>query len=184
MTSSRLELRRADDGDVDVVLSTFRAGLESYAHFAPAGWEPPELLSERERTAETLADPDTWALLAVESGEAVGHVAFVPARERAIDDPPGDWRVRPLVPGMAHLWQLFVLAPWWGTGVAPELHEAAIVAMRERNYRQARLFTPSGQARARRFYERRGWTAVAEGADRSGLGLDLIEYRLELGATQ
>jgi GNAT superfamily N-acetyltransferase len=175
-----IELRQADERDIDVILATFRAGLASYVEFAPAGWEPPELTGERERTAETLADPETWALIATEDGEAVGHVAFVPARERAIDDPPGDWRLRPLVPGMTHLWQLFVLPPWWGTGVAGTLHRAAVEEMRRRGFASSRLFTPAYHARARRFYERRGWIAVAEGADRGGLGLDLVECRLEL----
>jgi hypothetical protein len=38
------------------------------------------------------------------------------------------------------------------------------------------LFTPEGQARARRFYEREGWRAAAVIED-SNFGMPLVEYR-------
>jgi GNAT superfamily N-acetyltransferase len=83
------------------------------------------------------------------------------------------------VPGLCHLWQLFVLPDWWGTGVAALLHDAAIDEMRSQGYREARLLTPTGHARARRFYERRGW--IARSADwNEMLDLDLTAYRLDL----
>jgi predicted GNAT family N-acyltransferase len=43
-----------------------------------------------------------------------------------------------------------------------------------------RLFTPEGQARARRFYEREGWVQYGEPFE-AGLGIPLVEYRRELG---
>ncbi|MEA2214274.1 MAG: hypothetical protein QOF83_4222 [Solirubrobacteraceae bacterium] len=45
---------------------------------------------------------------------------------------------------------------------------------------RARLYTPSGHVRARRFYERRGWRSQEESWS-AGLGLELVEYRLDLG---
>jgi GNAT superfamily N-acetyltransferase len=84
-----------------------------------------------------------------------------------------------VVPGLAHLWQLFVLPTWWGRGVAPLLHDHAVAQMRVQGYGTARLFTPSWHVRARRFYERRGWNAVAE-AWNEDLSLPLAEYRLSL----
>ena len=50
---------------------------------------------------------------------------------------------------------------------------------REEGFRAMRLFVATGQARARRFYEREGWRAVAEMPE-SPLGLPLIEYRRDL----
>lgn len=109
----------------------------------------------------------------------MGHVAFMPGRRRGADEQGGDWREREVIPGLAHLWQLFVLPDWWGRGVAPLLHGAAISEMRARGYETARLFTPSLHARARRFYERRAWTLVDEGWN-DWLDLQMAEYRLAL----
>ena len=85
----------------------------------------------------------------------------------------------PDVPGVAHFWQLFVRAPWWGTGLATELHAAAVAEAAHRGFAAMRLFTPAGQARARRFYEREGWTGGAP-FDDDTFGMPLVEYRREL----
>jgi hypothetical protein len=50
--------------------------------------------------------------------------------------------------------------------------------MRAQGYASARLYTPFQHARARRFYERRGWTA--EEAWNDDLALPLTDYRLAL----
>jgi hypothetical protein len=44
-----------------------------------------------------------------------------------------------------------------------------------------RLFTPAEQQRARRFYEREGWSAVTEAYLEEPLGLEIVEYRRPLG---
>jgi GNAT superfamily N-acetyltransferase len=168
--------RRAGIDDLDTLLANAAAGLESYTAFAPPGWRPPERGGDRERRAELLADPATWALLALVDDEPTGHVAFMPARERAADEPPVAWQTRPVIPGLAHFSQLFVLPEWWGRGVAPVLHDAAITEMRAQGYVSARLFTPTDHARARRFYERREWQAVDDRFNEE-LGLRLTEYR-------
>lgn len=128
---------------------------------------PPDAFAERERSAELLGDPDTWAAIALAEHAPVGHIAFCPARDRLTRGP---------IPGLAHLWQLFVLPAWWGRGVAPLLHERAVEEMRSRGYRVARLYTPSSHTRARRFYERRGWVCVGEEWN-GNLRLMLAEYR-------
>jgi GNAT superfamily N-acetyltransferase len=174
-----IELRRAGVDDVDVLLADVQAGFESYVEFAPAGWVPPKLLQARPDTIERLADPGAWELLAESDGHPAGHVAFVPGREHLPGATPGGWRAEPIVPGLAHLWQLFVLPDWWGQGVAAALHDAALEQMRSEEYRQTRLYTPSLHARARRFYERRGWSAVREGHNEY-LRLMMTEYRRPL----
>lgn len=175
-----LHTRRAGPDDVDVLLETVRRGFGSYVEFAPPGWVPPPMdAQERARTAEYLGEPDTWALLALDGERPVGHISVIPARERTPESPRNDWREWPLIPGLAHLWQLFVRPPWWGTGAAALLHAAAVEEMSARGFGGARLYTPALHARARRFYERRGWQAVDEAAS-AELGLALVEYRLEL----
>jgi len=62
-----------------------------------------------------------------------------------------------------------------GTGLAARLHDAFLAEVRDRGYRTARLHTPAGHARARRFYERRGWRVSAP--PETWLDLAVIEYR-------
>ena len=179
--SVAVHTRPASLADLDSLLAHVQAGFASYTEFAPRGWRPRAVTRDREWTAELLSDPDTWTLLALVGERTAGHVSFFPAREREAHD-ERHWRRRPKVPGLAHLWQLFVLAEWWGRGVAPVLHEAAVAEMTTRGFERARLYTPTQQLRARRFYERRGWRAVGEQWSPE-LELPLTEYRLVLIAS-
>jgi len=167
--------RSATRDDLDAILANLMAGFESFLEFAPAGWEPPE--PRLDITERILCRPDTWALIADDAdGRAIAHVAFTPARGQPFREPAGAWRDRPPIPGMAHLWQLFVQPAYWGQRVAARLHDAAIGEMAAQGYDRSRLFTPADNRRSRRFYERRGWIAVEDGPD-PDLGLPLAEYR-------
>jgi GNAT superfamily N-acetyltransferase len=169
-------IRVATSGDIDAMVAHLSAGFASYREFAPPGWDPPE--PDRERTLERFRRPDTWARLALADGRAAGHVAFTAATGDPFEDPDG-WRSGPAIPGKAHLWQLFVLPAYWGSGVGAELLDLAVAGMAEQRYERARLFTPVAHARARRFYERRGWEPGGSLTD-PDLGLELVEYRREL----
>lgn len=123
--------------------------------------------------AMRLPDPEWWCMVAEEDGAAVGTVAFMPASQhrRASEEP-----------GLAHLLNLFVRPPLWGTGLAARLHAAAIAEATARGYTAMRLFTPAAQARARRFYERESWTPAGEPHVEDDLGgLEIVEYRRRLG---
>jgi GNAT superfamily N-acetyltransferase len=174
---SSISTRRATVADLDVLVADVQAGFDSYVAFAPLGWVPPEVEADTGVIAELLADPETWALLALVGEDPVGHIAFTPARRRT---PGRPWSSSPSTPGLAHLWQLFVLPAWWGQGVAALLHDAGIAEIRTRDYQAARLYTPSLHARARRFYERHHWQATDEQWNHE-LNLMVTEYRLELG---
>jgi GNAT superfamily N-acetyltransferase len=117
-----------------------------------------------------LARDDVWCLIAEEDGALAGHVAIMDATRH---------QRFPAEPGTAHLWQLFVRAPWWGSGLATQLLAAAVDEARARGYARMRLVTPAGQARARRFYEREGWSAGEPFDDRE-LGLAIVEYRRDV----
>ncbi|MEA2198362.1 MAG: hypothetical protein QOJ25_2413 [Solirubrobacteraceae bacterium] len=172
-----ISTRRATVADLDALIADVQAGFDSYVEFAPLGWVPPDVEADGELMAELLSDEETWALLALAGRDPVGHIAFTPARRRAPGQP---WATSPATPGLAHLWQLFVLPNWWGRGVAPLLHDAAVAEMRARDYESGRLYTPALHARARRFYERRGWAPTGEQWNEH-LTLMLTEYRLPLG---
>ena len=66
-------IRPATAADADTLAATVAEGFDSYRAFAPAGWEPPDMGSRRER----LGMPGTWCESAERDGEAVGHVAFM-----------------------------------------------------------------------------------------------------------
>ena len=103
----------------------------------------------------------------------IGHAAVTPAARSSIRAVPK--------PEIAHLGHLFVKPQYWGSGVAAELLAHATAAATRRGYESMRLFVPVGQARARRFYSREGFSAVGDPFD-PGLGLAVLEYRSPLSS--
>jgi GNAT superfamily N-acetyltransferase len=158
------DLRPAQPAEVPELLDITREGFETYRAFAPPDWRLPDFSEDQ---VVAIDDVATW-VVAEEGGEPVGHALLIPAdRSRVpVDDP-----------ALGHLMQLFVRRSHWGTGVARDLHAAALAAAPERGFSELRLFTPKQQARARRFYEREGWRAVDERPDPS-LGFPIVEYRI------
>jgi GNAT superfamily N-acetyltransferase len=142
---------------------TVLLGARTYVAFAPPGWTAQTPPGEVEMITEMLGRRDTWALLAEIAGEPAAHVSLMP-----------DWRSG----GRVYLWQLFVRPAWWGTGLANALHEEFLAEARRRGYRDARMHTPAAHARARRFYERRGWRPG--GPIEIWRGLPVAEYRRAL----
>jgi GNAT superfamily N-acetyltransferase len=84
-------------------------------------------------------------------------------------------------PTIAELKRLFVRPEHWGIGLASALLEEAIGTAFAAGYRSMRLFTPTENVRARRFYEREGWHAGGTSVH-DELGVELTEYRRALGS--
>lgn len=156
-----MTLRRARPADAATMARTTALGFETYRAFGGSGRAPVVLGGEAIR--ERLGSRSTWALLAEVAGEPAGHVALFP-----------DWRRD----DTAYLWQLFVRPAWWGSGLAATLHEAFVAEAVARGFRAARLNTPAAHARARRFYERRGWRV--SGPPESWGGMTVAEYQCPL----
>jgi GNAT superfamily N-acetyltransferase len=165
-------IRKATVEDVETLARTVHEGFSSYREFAPRGWEPPPVMLELARMRERIEAPDAWCRLAEAGGEPAGHVALLAARGR--DEPQAP------IPGLAHLWMLFIRRPWWGSGLAKRLLALAVEEARARGFTSMRLYTPAGQTRARAFYEREGWATDGVAEFEPMLGLDLVEYRREL----
>jgi GNAT superfamily N-acetyltransferase len=163
--------RAAHTADAGALARAVIEGFEVYREFAAPGWEPPPVADEIALQRELLADETTWCRLAEVDGRLVGQVTFLPAARAAmaIDEP-----------GLAHLRNLFVDRAYWGSGVARELHAAAVTAARSRGFERMRLFTPARHGRARRFYEREGWQVVGDEFYSEGPSLVIVEYRLPL----
>jgi GNAT superfamily N-acetyltransferase len=167
-----MKIRPARDSDAAAIAAIVLEGDATFGDFAPPGWTPPAFEVELHHARDAVASPHRWIAVAVVGDEVVGYTTFVAARLT---------RVSSDEPGLAHLGRLFVRPAHWGTGVATALNAAAVAAASAHGYCQMRLFTPTGHARARRFYEREGWRAVAE-LPESELGLPLTEYRRALGS--
>jgi len=171
--AASLEIRIAGPDDASALAATTRLGFESYFDWAPEGWRPPPRSLEVRAIRERLRHESTWCAMALEpDGVPAGHVGITHANERE--------RAHVRIPGRAHLWMLFVRPPWWGTGLAKRLHALGLEEALRQGYRTIRLYTPAGQARARAFYAREGWTLAGRPFDEPLLGLELVEYRREL----
>ena len=166
------ELRRATLEDAETIAETVQLGFASFRAWAGPAFDPPPAALELPQVREGLKRPSTWAMIAFSGGEPAGHVAVTQARER--EEP------RPDIPGLAHLWMLFVRPPWWGSGLAARLNALAVAHAAERGYAAIRLHTPGGNERARAFYEREGWTTDGVAIPEPLLGLDLVQYRRDL----
>jgi GNAT superfamily N-acetyltransferase len=142
---SVLTLRRAVPADADTLARTGWLGQQTWRAFAPPTWTPRSHAEGVALIRDVLSLPDAWGLLAFVDGEPAGHCVMT----------RGYWTE----PRAALLGALFVRPRWFGTGLAHTLHEAFIAEATERDYPWAWLVTPAGHARARRFYERRGWRA-------------------------
>jgi GNAT superfamily N-acetyltransferase len=162
-----MPIRPARATDAEAIAAIVVECDRTFVDFAPAGWRPPSYERELEQARDAFAQPDRWMAVAEADGQPIGYATFIAASatRAAVDDPD-----------LAHFGRLFVRPPYWGAGVATALHDAAVAEAAARGFSRMRLFTPASHARARRFYEREGWRAVAE-LPESPIGLPLIEYR-------
>ena len=133
MTASDLRIRKATPADAPAVADIWRAGWPD-GHL---GHVPQELVavrtaeSFRERAAERVAD----TVVVEVDGKVAGFTMVV-----------GD-----------EVEQVYVEASHRGSGVAAALLADAEARIRAAGHPRAWLAVVAGNARARRFYERRGW---------------------------
>jgi len=146
--------------------ATADEGFRGYHAFAPRSYVPPRPADTRADLAHRLALPGAFARCARDRRGPLGHVVAFPM--------PGQ-------PGLQHLFHLFLRERAHGTGLAAELLTLAVEDARAGGAAAIRLFTPAGQARARRFYTRENFVLVAGPAHEPALGLALVELRRDLG---
>ncbi len=77
---------------------------------------------------------------------------------------------------------IYVAPAAWGRGVAAALHDHAVARLREGGATTASLTVIARNARARRFYERRGWTFSGDDRAREvgGVVLAFARYTRDL----
>ena len=148
------------------------AGFAAYRTFAPPGWEPPADMAA-EGVTQRLGGERAYGVVALDEGVLVGFAAYEPAREET----PDKGFSGPLIPGLAHVWAVFVAESHWGRGVATGLLADLIDHIRTAGFREARLYVAAGQARARAFYAREGWRETTAPYAVKKLGLAVLEMR-------
>ncbi len=104
-------------------------------------------------------------LVAERDGEVVGFAAAGPS-----PDPQG----------AGELYAINVDPDHWGGGAGRALLGAAQAELDRMGFAESVLWVLPGNARARRFYEREGWTSAGAPPFDPGFGLDLVEYRRDL----
>ncbi len=126
-------IRRGDVEDLALVCAIHReAALAGFANVFPADRFPYPDDAIREGLREQLSDTANTVLV---DAEGRGFALVGPGR----------------------LHRLFVREHAWGSGVAHELHAAALDTLREQGAGSASLWCLAENGRARRFYEKRGW---------------------------
>jgi GNAT superfamily N-acetyltransferase len=102
----------------------------------------------------------------------VGFVNVGPSRDEGAAASTGELRA------------IYVLRSHWDTGAGRALHEHGIASLRDSGFADATLWVLSDNPRARRFYERCGWTldpAATKDLEILGTALREVRYRIALG---
>jgi GNAT superfamily N-acetyltransferase len=134
-------IREARADEVETLLAIQRGACTvAFVHIFPPDRYP--FPDDLVRTAwqEALDDPDVEAFVAEAGGEPIGSVSI-----------GGDF-----------LRTLYVLPPYWRTGVGAALHDHALERLRARGCKRAKLWTLEENWNARRYYEKRNWTLTEE----------------------
>lgn len=156
-----IEVRRAVPGDArwmgSIHVAAWRA---AYRGVMPDeyldGLDEQEIAAVwRERLVSGLSDRApagvaSSTLVAELDGRVVAMAAVGPDRSHPDDASTGE------------LWMLNADPAAWGTGAAVALHRVACDELAARGYGGAALWVVEENARARRFYEREGWTDDGE----------------------
>lgn len=121
-----------------------------------------------------LARATRTDLVCDDGGRVIGFAAFGPAR-----DPDVDAR------DVAELYGIYVHPEQWGRRAGWMLWTASATALREQGRREVVPWVLEANARARRFYERVGFTVDAgarKAVEREGASIPEVRYRLRLRA--
>ncbi|SEP51434.1 GNAT family N-acetyltransferase [Amycolatopsis saalfeldensis] len=131
-------------------------------------------LPARERAwteALSAADSRHTVLVTSVDGAVTGFAAVGPSRDEDATPETGE------------LSAIYLVADHWGRGAGRALHERAVAALAA-TFSTATLWVLSTNARARRFYERAGWSpedrTKVETIANGTVTLDEVRYRLSL----
>jgi RimJ/RimL family protein N-acetyltransferase len=157
-----MTLREMTVDDLDRVVEVQReAAVVALAHIFPQDRHPFPTERVRARWAAEIADPAIDCFVVVAPDGGVGGFAATHDEE------------------FMHFGTALAA---WGSGLAGQAHDAVLAHMRDRGRSRAWLRVLEENHRARRFYERRGWTPLAErSASPHAPYPALVHYERDLG---
>ena len=129
-------------------------------------------LAERQaRWRDRLASPEPQWRVFVAEGDDGRVIAFASAGLSRDGDGEGE------------LYAIYALPEAWGRGAGPELMDGVLETLREDGFRTASLWVLEDNPRARRFYERQGWSPDGGRREEEFLGVPIpeVRYRITLG---
>lgn len=127
-----------------------RAAQTGFAHIFPPEAPPPPFEDDLARWQYWLG-PDREQGRQPYTVEADGRIVGVVLAGPDPDDPT-----------LGHLARLYVDPDRWGAGIGTALHDVAIADLVARRFPTATLWVLEDNLRARRWYERLGWTQTGE----------------------
>ena len=163
-------MRRAQLDDAAAIAEVHTRSWESaYAHaFGAENLATIDVSRRRDWWERCIARGEGTVLVAELEGSVVAFASVGPSRDA---DAEGE------------LYAIYALPQAWGSGVGSALMDAGVAALRDAGYRDAVLYVLDDNPRARRFYEREGWSVdgVTKRAEFFGIPITEVRYRLELG---
>jgi len=162
-------IRRARPADAAAIADVHvRAWQAAYEHvFGAERLATLDTAQREQRWRRALETGGQAGFVADRDGVVVGWATVGPSRDAATS---------------GELYGIYVAPEAWGGRAGPALLRAAVDELRTQGYGEAVLWVLADNPRARRFYEREGWTS--DGRRRTGehLGVrtDEIGYRIAL----
>lgn len=92
----------------------------------------------------------------------------------------GPYRADAAAPGCGEIWAMYVHPDHWGCGAGYALMQRAIAHLGEAGLATGFLWVLEENPRARRFYERQGWSADQQTQVESIGGVDIVERRYSI----
>jgi len=119
-----------------------------------------------ERALRAAEWPKAGVMVAVPGPEMVGFARFAPTRDEGEDTAL-----------VAEIRQIYIAPEVWGKGLGKRLMSTALARLAASGYSQATLWVLDTNSRARRFYERCGWTQDGAARHYDGYSFPMAEIR-------
>jgi GNAT superfamily N-acetyltransferase len=146
--SATFTIRDAGPEDARAIAEVHVASWrDAYRGLLPDAFLDRLSVDDRERSwLATFAEPAFGVLVAEDAERVVGFASFGPSRDEGATAGTGE------IPA------IYVDPEVLGTGVGRQLFEAAVGKLREGGFARATLWVLEANGRARRFYEKAGWS--------------------------